>query len=377
MLGISSCASSWVARSCARRLPLRSIPRSRLVAASSTGTSSATGSSTFQHFSSSSSSLQDASDLAEAQPSPTSQERGFLDRLMDRWSIRRQQDRIRIGEELFQAATRQANDPRWYGPGCIPRDFRSRHAMVTMHIWFLHKRLVASTGGMDPDWAMLIQDELFRILWNDTLCRIRQQGVYEMSVEKNLQKVQKYTFLHLFHYDHIYQDLTKTMMPADDDDNDDDTSNLRNQSQPSLPEDREYQPWDPLSVIDQSADLTQVQNRIKELKKLVWMHLMVRDPDAKQCDDHLERIAWYIETQFQNILVDWPTEYATEARVAWVDLPDFSYLKRNDGKPMKQRRVNPDDVLPAPWLTNITQRGEAYYWNPKTKKSQWKRPMEG
>jgi hypothetical protein len=37
--------------------------------------------------------------------------KSFLTRLMDRWSIRGQQESIRIGEELFQAATRQADDP--------------------------------------------------------------------------------------------------------------------------------------------------------------------------------------------------------------------------------------------------------------------------
>ena len=35
-------------------------------------------------------------------------------------------------------------------------------------------------------------------------CRIRQTGAMELAVNKHLQKVQQYTFLHLTHYDHCF-----------------------------------------------------------------------------------------------------------------------------------------------------------------------------
>ena len=124
----------------------------------------------------------------------------------------------------------------WYGPGRISRDFRNRHALLTMHIWFLHKRLISDK--IDEETALSIQEEMFNILWEDTTCRIRQAGVKEMLVNKNLLQVQQYTFLHLTNYDHIYTEL-----------------------------------------LDKPAE------RLKELRKLVWQHIFVRDEDVKTRTD--------------------------------------------------------------------------------------------
>lgn len=244
---------------------------------------------------------------------------------MDRYSIRGQQNRIHLAEALFQAATRQASDPRWFGPGRIGREFRPRHALLTMHIWFLHKRLIADTT--DRNLALMIQEELFNILWDDSLCRIRQRGINELSVNKHLTQVQQYTFLHLTHYDHAYTEF-----------------------------------------------LTKPDMRLKELRKIVWQHILVRDSEAEHRHDHLDRMAWYVEANYQNITMEWPDPYYRQARVAWVDLPDFSGMKDANGKLMEENPIHPDDVLPEPWLRNITTSGVEYYWNPKTLKSSWDRP---
>jgi hypothetical protein len=172
--------------------------------------------------------------------------------------------------------------------------------------------------------------------------------------------------------DHIYQSLASSQSYLDQDRDDEDGA-LPTQ-QPVPPTLEEHDEMDPMSVLDPTLDLTKVENRITELKKLVWMHILVRDPAAKESDDHLERLAWYIEAQYQNILVDWPGEYVKEARVAWVDLPDFSGMRDNHGNLLPQQPMHPDDVLPSPWLFNITLRGEIYYWNPTNGKSQWEKP---
>jgi len=213
----------------------------------------------------------------------------------------------------------------WFGPGRIPRNFRHRHALLTMHIWFLHKRL--TSDKIDEDSALMIQEELFNILWEDTTCRIRKEGVNELLVNKNLLQVQQYTFLHLTNYDHIYTEL-----------------------------------------LDKPAE------RLKELRKLVWQHIFVRDESLKARTDHLDRIAWYIEANYQNIVMEWPDEYYRKGLVAWVNLPDFHDLKDENGNVLPTNPVHPDDILPEPWLPNITLKGVDYYWNPVTMKSSWERP---
>lgn len=214
----------------------------------------------------------------------------------------------------------------WFGPGRIPRNFRHRHAMLTMHIWFLHKRLILDK--IDEDNALMIQEELFNTLWEDTTHRIRKEGVRELLVNKSLMQVQQYTFLHLTNYDHIYTEF-----------------------------------------------LDKPTERLKELRKLVWQHIFVRDEGMKARTDHLDRIAWYIEANYQNIVMEWPDAYYRKGRVAWVNLPDFSNLKDENGNILPENRVHPDDVLPDPWERNITIKGEEYYYRTDTRESSWSRPV--
>lgn len=114
---------------------------------------------------------------------------------------------------------------------------------------------------------------------------------------------------------------------------------------------------------------------MKELRKIVWQHIFVRDPEMEHADAALDRIAWYIEANYQNIMVDWPDQWYRESRVAWVDLPDFSGATDASGKLLDENPVHEDDVLPTPWKRNITIRGVEYYWNPVTMEATWDRPL--
>lgn len=218
---------------------------------------------------------------------------------------------------------------RWFGPGRINRDFRSYQALLTMHIWFLHKRLILDQE--DPHHAALIQEELFDIFWTDSTNRMRAHGVNELLINKNLKTVQQYTFMHLFHYDHCYTEL-----------------------------------------------LDSPKERLDELKNLVLTHVLLVNPDDQKAldvhEDHAERIAWYIETQYQNIVHDLPDSFYRKARIAWVDLPDFSNLKDGSGRILEDNPIDPQDILPDNWIRNIANDGTYYYWNEKTRKAQWERP---
>ena len=220
-----------------------------------------------------------------------------------------------------------------------------------MHIWFLHKRLLADEA--DPHTAMLIQEELFDIFWIDSQSRMRAHGVTEMLINKNLKKVQQYSFMHMFHYDHCYSgDLLKN--PAERLEALKMTVKTHILLLPSLaPEsDRENAPRGDDEEIDEEI-----------LRKHV------------EHDDQAERIAWYIETQFQNIINDLPDEFFEKARIAWTDLPSFDQMiDGNTGKELPNQTVDPKDILPLDWTKSIANDGTYYYWNLKTREALWERP---
>lgn len=192
-----------------------------------------------------------------------------------------------------------------------------------MHLWFLHKRLVTDTR--DNHASLLVQEELFDIFWDDTQKRIREQGVQELSVNKHLNDVQQYTFQHLTHYDHAFSEF-------------------------------ELKP----------------KARYEELCGVFWVHVLQRQEDM--CSDQVQRMAYYIDTQYNNIMNRLPEDYWREGRLAWVDIPDFTKMRDNKGKILPEKPVYEDDVLPSNWHKALTTAGEPYYWNPEQNKAQWERP---
>lgn len=215
--------------------------------------------------------------------------------------------------------------------------------MLTMHVWFLHRRLIRDegtrlTGGegaakpeesnasaaLSRETSLLIQEELFDLLWNDARCRIRAEGVAELMVNKNLKDVQQLTFQHCTHLDHVFE---------------------------------EY-----------AGD---AEKRVEELAYAMWIHVLNRDKEAN--GDVVKRLAAYAEYEFQNIIFFLPDHYFAEGRIGWGSMPDFSGMKNNEGK------TQPSEVtgneLPEGWIQALTDAGDVYYWDTTTDKTQWEKPL--
>lgn len=184
--------------------------------------------------------------------------------------------------------------------------------------------------------------ELFHIFWDNTLCRIRSLKVYELSVNKHLASVQKYTLVHMLLYDHAYS---------------------------------------PSMLLDPAQ-------RMQHLRQVVysqWLHPGTLADDVefnyRQTADHIDRLVWYIDAQYRNLIEDCPAErICPSGQVRWMDLPEFAnwhdprvsdgFLETDEAVPLY-----PEDVLPFPWRANITNRGWTYYWNPETRIATWERPL--
>ena len=92
---------------------------------------------------------------------------------------------IRQSSALLYSAEQQASESyvRYLRQ---PDEFMPRHQIIMLHIWMLHKRLMA-----DGAQGKALQAELFEALWENTMRRIRATGVHEMTVNKHLRDVQR------------------------------------------------------------------------------------------------------------------------------------------------------------------------------------------
>jgi WW domain len=240
-----------------------------------------------------------------------------------------------------------------------------------------NSKIIPGSSRKDYNMCKDIDVELFNIFWDNTTCRIRALNVYELSVNKHLQNVQKYTFIHLVQYDHCY---TEEM--------------LRNP--------------------------TERMNYLRRLVAIQWLRPKYIDQRNKAYDQgirfeenslhhpediedlyrntahHIDRIVHYIDTQYQNIVYDLPYDHFTNGHLQYVPLPQFANLHNvgslttdditNTDRARMMTNVpfleyadtpvpcHPDDILPHPWITNITNSGKTYYWNPVTRVSSWIRP---
>lgn len=259
-------------------------------------------------------------------PSAPPVQKNIFQKLRDQYSLSGQQTRIDRGERLFRAAQFRAMDLTWYKSGRIPNEFRPRHAILTMHIWLLHKRLLMDK--VDTHNSLLLQEELFDILWSDTRTRIRAEGISELTVSKHLKDIQQITFQHCMHYDHAF-------------------------------------------TFDDPV------KRREEIALVIWTHVLMRSEDSY--NDHINRLALYVEWQYQNIMNELPAIFFEEGRIHWGDVPDFSQMKDNEGSLLEEVILIPEEEemkLPTGWHTNITELGDTYFWNEDTMESQWDRPSK-
>jgi len=249
--------------------------------------------------------------------------KNIFTKLWEQYSIKHQGRRIDRAERLFRAAQCRAMDDVWFSSGRIPNTFRTRHAIMTMHLWFVHKRLTLEK--ISPEDAELVQEELFEMFWYDSTCRIRAEGINEMMVNKNLKEVQQLTIQHCVHYDHAFT----------------------------------FE--DPV-------------RRREELVLAIWKHVLLLDKDAN--DDVINRLAMYVEWQYENVVHKLPENYWQEGRIEWGNVLDFKQVYDNNGKLIPNSIKDDTNLraLPNEWVEALTQSGDKYYWNHLTMDSQWDKP---
>ncbi|GMH71079.1 hypothetical protein TrRE_jg7505 [Triparma retinervis] len=250
--------------------------------------------------------------------------------------------RIRRSEALFFSCRDQANKPAFFKQGKVRRDFRSRHMLLSLHVWIIHRRLIHHESS--GEYGKLLQEALFDRLWDDSLTRIRAQNLAELTVNSHLNNVQKYTFAGCMSFDH-----SQTFDEGD-------------------------------------------EKRLDELGGALWRDVFLRND--KLPVDHVLRLASYVQRE-REMVMNLPEELFLEGRIPWGPPPDWRNVKTDEGfdfedeeseQEMIQRQkeeveksggVFLDDVdLPEGWSLAITEEGKVYYWNTETRESRWEKPKE-
>ncbi len=279
-----------------------------------------------------------------------------LTNLKSRHSIQSQRDRALHASYLFQSAKHQAHNPLWYATSPseeqnkLKPDFRQIHAMISLHVWFIHRRLFSENKAYHDNNDtkkhdnLLLQEELFDNLWHDTKSRIRAQGVNELTVNKHLENAQRATFLHCTQYDHAFEEF-----PQD------------------------------------------VEKRFEIICDAVWRHVIVGDDDTS--DDLIRRIGAYVEYQLENVVFRLPDDYFEEGRIGWGNVPDLNFEVDKSSLSTDTGGGGGDDDNDADqdgkeycrhppgmvffdnhWVEVLTDAGEPYYWNMETNQTKWEKP---
>ncbi len=315
---------------------------------------------------------------------------------VNRYSISGQQQRIALAHRLFNAAQHQAFQPDWYADSPfhatttsdddtgsttsnsssstrrlgLTSDFRSQHAMLSMHIWFLHRRLLAASeieknsNQGKASFHLLVQEELFDIFWNDTQVRIRAAGINELMVNKHLKDAQQQTFLQITQYDHAHEKYPMFQGKNND------------------------------------------EKRFEIVCDAVWRHLLgggtanevsegeEADPNTNNDDipdELIRRMGAYVEYQLENVLYRLPDDYFEEGRIAWGNIPELevsegdfpAQVSKEEDKQKKLAMSGLDFLLKndeedgvenqrSDWVRVLNNAGEPYYWNMVTNQTSWK-----
>ena len=120
--------------------------------------------------------------------------------------------RARVGQasdDLWRSLEEQATQDCWFSPPArgglgLRREWITEHALLALHAWILHNRLkvdfeVADGGGEFKGRVMM--EQLFQRLWDDTTLRVRNAGIVELSVNRQVENVQRSTFQDFGGYD--------------------------------------------------------------------------------------------------------------------------------------------------------------------------------
>lgn len=219
-------------------------------------------------------------------------------------------------EAIFRSIEEQATQDVWYTALRIPRTWIAEQALISLHVWILHNRAKLDYNVKPVEMCgRRMQEELFERLWEDTILRIRNAGVAEVSINKQLENVQKITFDDMFGYD--------------------------------------------------AALRTVAEDDGLELAAAVWRGVF-REDEAADTEAVL-RLADYVRREVENVCLQ-PREDVYRGWVTWGPAV---------GETSETRVARQRAMLEGEWRESLHQDGRIYFYHTATNERRWDPPEVG
>jgi len=227
--------------------------------------------------------------------------------------------KARVGEascDVFASVEEQATQNAWWDALRLPRTWMSEHSMVALHVWIVNQRFKVDYNVRGWDFnGRRMQEEVFSRLWEDTTLRVRNAGVTEISVNKQLEGVQKVTFDDFRGYDEALRTLE----------------------------------------VDDGM----------ELAAAVWKGVFREDAGADT--EAVLRLSDYIQRETVSILQQ-PREDVYRGWITWGNV---------EGETKEQRLGRQRRMLEGEWRDALSPTGRLYFYHTTTHERRWDPPEAG
>lgn len=102
---------------------------------------------------------------------------------------------------VFRSIEEQATQDAWFEALGIPRTWLSEHSLIALHVWIIHRRHMLDFHAEGEFCGRQADKLLFEEFWRDTEWRIRSARNSDVSFNRQMDLVQKSTFMDMFEYD--------------------------------------------------------------------------------------------------------------------------------------------------------------------------------
>ena len=280
-------------------------------------------------------------------------------------------------DDLWRSLEEQATQECWFGGAGggaggglgLRRTWAAEHALLALHVWIVHCRLKVDYNVRDAADAAegghasrvvfsgrQMMDQLFSRFWEDTTLRIRNAGIQELSVNRQLGDVQKATFHDFFEYDGERRPGQSPAVSAPHARHPDPPRACPSLP-PSLP---------PPSLAPSPAALRVEGDEDRmELAAAVW-RAVFREDEAADSEAVL-RLADYVQRETTSLLLQ-PREDVYRGWVMWGPCV---------GESAAQRLARQRSMLAGEWRDALDPAGRVFFYHTATHERRWTPPDEG